>query len=194
MRVLDGGIHKWQAEERPLSTDVPAPKVVTFTPRPRPSWLAIKDDVASALGHPGIAIVDCLFSELYHSTESHLWGDRPGHIPSAVNIPYLANADPALATTTAAERDRLLAAGRTLTFGSPDTLAALYAACGVTPDRAVITYCGRGYSAACGLLALKVLGYQDVRLYDGSWTEWSADPQLPVEVTPTRSAAGVGNT
>lgn len=194
VRVLDGGIHKWQAEERPLSTDVPAPKVVTFTPRPRPSWLAIKDDVASALGHPGIAIVDCLFSELYHSTESHLWGDRPGHIPSAVNIPYLANADPALATTTAAERDRLLAAGRTLTFGSPDTLAALYAACGVTPDRAVITYCGRGYSAACGLLALKVLGYQDVRLYDGSWTEWSADPQLPVEVTPTRSAAGVGNT
>jgi thiosulfate/3-mercaptopyruvate sulfurtransferase len=109
-----------------------------------------------------------------------------------VNVPYLANADPALATTTVAERDRLLAEGRTLTFGSPDTLAALYAAAGVTPDRSVITYCGRGYAAACGLLALKVLGYQDVRLYDGSWTEWSGDPHLPVEVTPARSAASVG--
>jgi thiosulfate/3-mercaptopyruvate sulfurtransferase len=192
VRVLDGGLQKWQVEGRPLSTDVPTPKVMTFTPRPREAWLASKDDVASALVRPATAVVDCLFPELYHSTESHLWGDRPGHIPGAVNIPYLANADPALATTTAAERDRLLAAGRTLTFASPDTLAALYAAAGVTPDRAVITYCGRGYAASCGLLALKVLGYQDVRLYDGSWTEWSADPHLPVEVTSPGNAAGVG--
>jgi thiosulfate/3-mercaptopyruvate sulfurtransferase len=48
----------------------------------------------------------------------------------------------------------------------------------------VITYCGRGYAASCGLLALKVLGY-DARLYDGSWAEWSADPSLPAEVSGT---------
>ena len=100
VRVLDGGVHKWQAEGRPLSTDVLAPNVATFTPRPRQAWLASKEDVATALGNPRIAVVDCLFPELYHSTESHLWGDRPGHIPGAVNVPYLANADPALATTT----------------------------------------------------------------------------------------------
>lgn len=53
----------------------------------------------------------------------------------------------------------------------------------MTPDRQVITYCGRGYAGACGLLALKLLGYERVRLYDGSWAEWSADPRLPVEVS-----------
>ena len=68
VQVLDGGIHKWQAEGRPLSTDVLAPERATFTPRPRPRWLASKEDVASALGHPGIAVVDCLFPDLYHST------------------------------------------------------------------------------------------------------------------------------
>ena len=101
-----------------------------------------------------------------------------------MNVPYPANADPALAGATREERDRLLAAGRLLTYASPETLAALYAAAGVTPDREVITYCGRGYAASCGLLALKILGYERVRLYDGSWTEWSGDPSLPVEVSP----------
>jgi thiosulfate/3-mercaptopyruvate sulfurtransferase len=54
---------------------------------------------------------------------------------------------------------------------------------GVTPEREVITYCGRGYAGACGLLALKLLGYERARLYDGSWAEWSADPSLPTELS-----------
>lgn len=78
----------------------------------------------------------------------------------------------------------MLASGRSFAFGSPDTLASLYRNAGVTPDREVITYCGRGYAGACGLLALKLLGYERARLYDGSWAEWSADPSLPVEVSP----------
>jgi thiosulfate/3-mercaptopyruvate sulfurtransferase len=98
-----------------------------------------------------------------------------------VNVPYLANVDPTLAGVTAAERERLLASGRSFAFSAPETLAALYQGAGVTPDREIITYCGRGYAAACGLLALKLLGYERVRLYDGSWAEWSADPSLPVE-------------
>jgi thiosulfate/3-mercaptopyruvate sulfurtransferase len=53
----------------------------------------------------------------------------------------------------------------------------------VTPDREVITYCGRGYAGACGLLALKLLGYERARLYDGSWAEWSADPTFLAEVS-----------
>ena len=92
--------------------------------------------------------MDCLFPELYSSTESHLWGVRPGHIPGAVNVPCFAN--PALATVAAADRDRLLASDRQFIFSSPESLAALYGEAGVTPDREVITYCGRGYPAACG--------------------------------------------
>jgi thiosulfate/3-mercaptopyruvate sulfurtransferase len=98
-----------------------------------------------------------------------------------VNVPYTANIDPALATVTAAER--LLASGRSFAFASRDSLAGLYRDAGVTPDRDVITYCGRGYAGACGVLALKLLGYDRVRLYDGSWAEWSADPSMPVEVS-----------
>jgi thiosulfate/3-mercaptopyruvate sulfurtransferase len=183
VRVLDGGIHKWRAEGRPVSTEVPAPTPAVFTPRPRPDWIASKDEVAAALGRPEVAIVDCLSPDLYHATESHQWAERPGHIPGAVNVPYLANAGPALAGGTREERDRLPAAGHLLTFAAPEALVALYANAGVTPDREVITYCARGYAASCGLLALKLLGYERVRLYDGSWTEWSTDPDLPAEVS-----------
>ncbi len=191
-RVLDGGLRKWRAEGRPLTNDVPSPAPAVFTPRPRPDWIASKEEVTAALGRPEVTIVDCLFPDLYHSTERHQWGERPGHIPGAVNVPYLGNADPALAHVTRDQRDRLLAAGRLSSYASPETLAALYAGAGVMPDREIITYCGRGYAAACGLLALKALGYERVRLYDGSWTEWSSDPRLPVEVSPPTGTRGMG--
>jgi 3-mercaptopyruvate sulfurtransferase SseA len=76
------------------------------------------------------------------------------HIPGAVNVTYLANIDPRLASATAAEHEQLLASGRPFTFASKEELAALYSASGVRPDPNVIAYCGRGYAAACGLLAL----------------------------------------
>ena len=185
VRVLDGGLREWQAKRQPLSTDVPVPVAAEFTPRLRTEWKASKQDVLRALGEPGTIIVDCLTHELYRGGGArHLWGQRLGHIPGAVNVPYLANIDPALASVTTAERERLLASERSFAFSSREVLATLYQQAGVTPDREIITYCGRGYAGACGLLALKLLGYQRVRLYDGSWAEWSADPSLPVEVTP----------
>ena len=184
VRVLDGGLREWQSEERPLSVEVPAPASATFAPRVRPEWKASKQDVIAAVGRRGAVIVDCLTPELYRGGgERHLWGQRPGHIPGAVNVPYMANIDPALATVTSAERERMLASGRSFAFGTPESLARLYRSAGVTPDREVITYCGRGYAGACGLLALKILGYERARLYDGSWAEWSADPNLPAEVS-----------
>jgi thiosulfate/3-mercaptopyruvate sulfurtransferase len=185
VRVLDGGLRQWRLEDRPLSTEVSLVAPAAFTPRPRPDWIASKQDVGAALGRPDTVIVDCLSPELYRGHgDRHLWGQRPGHIPGAVNVPSIANIDPALAAVTSAERGQLLASDRALTFSDSGTLAALYAAAGVTPDRQVITYCGRGFAAACGLLALKVLGHERVRLYDGSWTEWSADPGQPVEIGP----------
>jgi len=181
--VLDGGLRQWQQEGRPISTDVPVVEPAKFTPRRRPDWIASKEDVMAALDRSTTIIIDCLTPELYRgSGDRHLWGQRPGHIPGAVNVPYLANIDPRLANVTAAERERLLGSGRPFTFCSSKELSALYEAAGVTPDRDVITYCGRGYAAACGLLALKILGHQNVRLYDGCWAEWSADASLPAEV------------
>lgn len=180
--VLDGGMRQWLQEGRPLSIDVPVIDPAEFSATPQEGWLASKEDVRAAMGKTGTLIIDCLTPELFEGRgDRHLWGQRPGHIPGAFNVPYLANIDPALVRATAAEREELLASGRSFTFASRQDLLALYGAAGVTNDKAVITYCGRGYAAACGLLALKVLGHQDVRLYDGSWTEWSADPTLPTE-------------
>lgn len=183
VRVLDGGLKDWVAEGRPISTDPVMPSPVHFTARSRPGWLATKAEVAAALGQPDTVLVDCLNAELYHGGgDRHLWGQRGGHIPGAINVPYLANIDPSLATASAAEREKLLASGRSFRFSRPEVLAELYSAAGVEPEKKVITYCGRGYAGACGMLALKVLGYEYVRLYDGSWAEWSADLSLPVEV------------
>lgn len=183
VRVLDGGLRQWQAEKRAISTAIPVVEPATFAPRVRSEWIASKADVVAAIGQSGTVIVDCLTRELYRGGgERHLWGQRPGHIPGARNVPYLANVDPELASVSAAERERLLASGRSFTFASRDTLADLYRNAGVAPDREVITYCGRGYAGACGLLALKLLGYERARLYDGCWAEWSADPNLPTEL------------
>lgn len=182
VRVLDGGLRQWQLERRPLSTGVPEVNPASFVAAARSGWVAGKHDVVASLGQADTVIIDCLTPELYSGKgDRHLWGQRPGHIPGAVNVPYFANVDASLAASTAAEREQLLNSGRSFTFSSTTELAALYTAAGVTPDKKVITYCGRGYAGACGLLALKVLGHPSARLYDGSWTEWSADPDLPAE-------------
>ena len=184
VQVLDGGLRQWVSEGRPLSTDVPQVPPEVFAASPVSGWLATKKDVCGALGQSSTVLVDCLTPELFQGRgDRHLWGQRPGHIPGAVNVPYLANVDPALAKITAEERARILAERHDFSFASPEILADLYAAAGITRNESVITYCGRGYAAACGLLALRVLGHKDARLYDGSWTEWSADPNLPSEVS-----------
>ncbi|MGD9866411.1 MAG: sulfurtransferase [Hyphomicrobiales bacterium] len=189
VRVLDGGLRQWRLEGRPLSSDVPDVQPAAFVPRPRPHWIATKADVTAALGDPGTLVIDCLTPELYEGRgDRHMWGQRPGHIPGAVNVPYMANVDRDLARLTVEERGELLAGGRPLPFGDAGMLRRLYADAGLKPGQRVITYCGRGYAASCGFLALKILGHDDVRLYDGSWSEWSADPDLPIE-TGTRPPA-----
>ena len=183
VRVLDGGLRQWVGEGRSLATEAPQVQSAVFATSPRPGWLATKQEVCNALGETGTVLVDCLTPELFQGRgDRHLWGQRAGHIPGAVNVPYLANVDPALAKITAEERARILTERRDFSFASPENLAALYADAGITCKERVITYCGRGYAAACGLLALKILGHKDVRLYDGSWAEWSADPNLPAAV------------
>ena len=184
VRVLDGGLRQWRSEQRPITTDVPTVQPTVFVPNQRADWIATKQDVVAAFGRTDTVIIDCLTPELYRGGgDRHHWGLRAGHIPGAVNVPYLANIDAKLSAVTAAEREQLLASGRSFAFASAKDLAALYENAGVASDKHVITYCGRGYAAACALLALKLLGHEKARLYDGGWAEWSADPNLPVEVS-----------
>jgi len=181
VQVLDGGLLQWKLENRPISQETVEFLPTTFEPKVRPEWIAKKSDVMEALDDPRTVIVDCLPNELYRGDGEHTWGNRIGHVPGAVNVPAVANLDPVLAHTTMAERAELLKMRGSFKLGTKDMLAEHYAENGIEPGGHAITYCGRGIAASCGLLALKYIGIDNSRLYDGSWAEWSSDEDMPIE-------------
>lgn len=162
VRVLDGGSTAWTTAGLPVTTDAVAPTPSTWHGTPDPSRLATIDQLRSQLGNPATAIVDTR-SEAEHYGEL-VRAKRGGSIPGAVNIEWTQNLD---------------ADGR---FKSTDELRAMYEAAGVTPDRGVVTYCQGGYRAAHTYLALRILGYPDVRNYTGSWKEWGDREDVPIEI------------
>lgn len=175
VKVLDGGLKQWQLEKRPVSTDIPVVEKAPFSAKPRPDWIASREDVIAATNDPRTLVIDCLSQEQYSGRENP-WGTRAGHIPSAVNVPAVSNLDPALGSASMTERAKLLEERGGFTYADTETIANLYKSVGRTPGGKIITYCGRGYAASCGMLALKTIGHKNVRLYDGSWADWSSDP------------------
>jgi thiosulfate/3-mercaptopyruvate sulfurtransferase len=161
--VLDGGLGKWRAEGRPLDTAVPAPVPAAFEARPRAGWVVTK---AEMIGRPPHArVLDARAGERYRG-EAEPVDPRAGHIPGAVSAPFADN----------------LTGGATPVFRPPAELRARYAALGADRTEPVV-YCGSGVTACHDLLALHVAGLRG-RLYAGSWSEWSADPALPVATGP----------
>ena len=157
--VLDGGIAKWTAEGRPLEAgplaSAPAPAV--FAARPREGWVLDKAEMGR---RPGL-VLDARAAERYRG-ETEPVDPRAGHIPGARNAPFAGN----------------LTSGPVPVFRPPAELRARYADLGA--DREVpVVYCGSGVTACHDLLALELAGLGG-RLYPGSWSEWSADPSLPV--------------
>ena len=162
--VLDGGFDKWQLEGRPVESG-PAkgyPPTV-FVAKPKPGWFVDKQAVLAATGDPDFVIVNALGPQFHQGLEPSRYG-RPGRIPRSVNVPAASLVDP---------QDK--------TFTTLDDAGAKFAAAGVSKDREVIVYCGGGISATIDLFLLHQLGFENLRLYDGSMGEWAKDPTLPIE-------------
>jgi len=161
VRIMDGGRKKWLAEGRPLSTDKPdVPRKTYKAGAPDLSLRAFLPEVQKAVDTKSAVLVDVRSPQEFTGEILAPPGlpetcQRGGHIPGAKNIPWGKNCND------------------DGTFKSPDELRALYAAQGVTPDRPVIAYCRIGERSSLTWFVLKyLLGFQNVRNYDGSWTEW----------------------
>lgn len=160
--VLDGGLRKWQAEGRPLSTEPPRYVPAQFESRPRPDTFVGKQDVASALGRPDICLINALSADEHAGRVSRT--ARPGRIPGSGNVPAGALVDPA-----------------TGAYLPLPQLRGLFEQQGALCGHPVVTYCGGGIAATSAAFTLVRLGVPQVAVYDGSLSEWSQDPTLPME-------------
>jgi thiosulfate/3-mercaptopyruvate sulfurtransferase len=174
LKLLNGGRKKWIAEDRPLNKDAPKAHEGKFSAKPANEKLrAYADDVRAGL--PKVKAGELILVDVRGPKEfsgeilappeyptEH--AQRGGHIPGAKNIPW----------AQAVNDDG--------TFKSPEDLLALYAGKGVTKDHPVITYCRIGERSSHSWFVLKyLLGFPDVRNYDGSWTEWGNQIRSPIE-------------
>lgn len=164
LRILDGGWVKWVAEERRYEHGTVIPEPGTFRAIPDAGLLVVKDELKKLVKrpHPETAIVDARSLEEYAGKE--VQGiPRPGHIPSAINVPWngFLNADG--------------------TVKNLDVIKKSLEEKGLHPGQEVICYCTGGVRSAWLYFVLRLAGYERVRNYPGSWWEWSRDFAAPVE-------------
>jgi thiosulfate/3-mercaptopyruvate sulfurtransferase len=161
--ILDGGLPKWKAEGRPLEKGDGKPTPRKFNAEMNVGAVATLDDVRFALAGYDTQIVDARSSERFAGTAPEPRpGLRSGHMPRSFNVPF----------SRLVENGNLVPRAR---------IEAAFTDAGVDLDKAIITSCGSGLTAAILAFALESIGKTPQGLYDGSWTEWAARPDLPIE-------------
>jgi thiosulfate/3-mercaptopyruvate sulfurtransferase len=170
VRVMNGGRAKWEAEGRPLTREVASyPETAYTAQEPDERIRAYRDDVLKQVKSGAPSLVDVRSGPEYTGEVLHMAGyaqegaQRGGHVLGAKSIPWA------------------LAANEDGTFKSPEQLRELYAGKDITPDKNVIAYCRIGERSSHTWFVLReLLGYPDVRNYDGSWTEWGSMVGVPI--------------
>ncbi len=164
LRILDGGWVKWIEERRPYEHGVVSAKPGDFRAAPNPDLIVMKDELKKLVKQPHAhtIIVDARSLEEYAGKEvSGI--PRPGHIQSAINVPWN------------------MFVNKDATVKDPEVIKPMLQDQGLHEDNAVICYCTGGVRSAWLYVVLKVVGYKKVRNYPGSWWEWSRDFAAPVE-------------
>jgi Rhodanese-related sulfurtransferase len=171
LKILNGGRAKWEAEGRPYTKEVPQYAPTTYHAQEADESIrAFRDDVFQGLHNPDRRLIDVRSPQEYSGELLHMvnypqeGAQRAGHIPGAKSIPWAvaANADG--------------------TFKSTEELHDIYYGKDVTPGKEVISYCRIGErSAHTWFVLTRLLGYPNVRNYDGSWTEWGSLVRAPIE-------------
>ncbi len=157
--LLDGGLNAWTAGGRPLSTEPASRPAGQLTVNHRPELFADRDEVLASIEDDAVTLIDSL-PPTYFRGETTMY-DRPGHIPGAVNIPVFTALD------------------ETGRYRSLDELATLFEG---ERDGRAINYCGGGIAASSNAFVMTRLGFTNVAVYDASLQEWTADPDLPLEI------------
>jgi thiosulfate/3-mercaptopyruvate sulfurtransferase len=173
LKILDGTRTKWTQEGRPLSKDIPEFSVVDYPPGKGDASMRLgRDDIRDNLGRPGRFLLDVRSPEEYsgervmEAPKFDHGAERGGRIPGAQHLFFkeLLNDDD--------------------TYKSPDELFAILEGVGATPDNAdeIVVYCRLSHRATFTWVAMtRILGFENVKIYDGSWTEWGSIVGFPVE-------------
>ena len=164
--VMDGGLVKWLAEDRPVTDRPVTPQERHFTPRENHTMVRTVEQVLANVESNKELVVDVRAPGRYAGTAPEPRpGMRSGHIPGALNLPYGDLFDP--------ENNN--------TMRSADELRELVDKQRIDLNRPLVTSCGSGITACYAALALHLIGKEDVAIYDGSWTEWGGRDDTPIE-------------
>jgi thiosulfate/3-mercaptopyruvate sulfurtransferase len=160
--LLNGGLHAWAAENRPLANEIVAPTQSQYHVTINDDAIADKAYILGHLDDASVQLVDTRSPAEYHGQQQR--ADRAGHIPGAVNFDWINAMDPT----------------RNLRLRTQDELKLALTSLGVVPEKEIVTYCHTHHRSSHTYIALKSLGYERVRGYPGSWSEWGNSPEVPI--------------
>ena len=161
--LLDGGLDKWMDEHRPSTKELPKVIQTRYSPVVDDTVLISLDELLDVKDNPNTVLLDARKPDIY-SGDGGIWMRR-GHIPGAVNLPWYLQVNPDNKTG----------------LRPVEEVKKLVEQVGATKDKLIICSCGTGRSATVLYTIIKhLLGYEKVRLFEGSYLEWSADPKRPV--------------